>query len=287
MSSGVVYPNVQETIRWLVNAVDLESVAVVLGDDEGLITPPEQPDVTVKVPGRHGVIDVGGTVGPGFVTFSGHILGVDPVTGEWDPTQPFSEYLRRVDALQKMFTAPRLEITAIRPDGTSRRAFGRLMGSLQPAQQRANPWFGRFKITVRVAGGFWEDAAAVTQNVEGTTGTVVPLTAFAAATAPMSVMTLTVLGPCSNPMWIHGDRTLQWNGVIPTGRQLVIDTASWQVSPGTGAMWSPDLRQISFGPGPSWFELDPQRAPFDLTWIHTGGGSARSWITARRQYQNA
>lgn len=287
MSSGVVYPNVQETIRYVINGVDLESVAVILGDDEGLITPPEQPDVTVKVPGRHGVIDVGGTVGPGFITFSGYILGVDPTTGQWNVAEPFPEYLRRVDALQRLFTAPRLDITAIRPDGTSRRAYGRLMGSLQPAQQRANPWFGRFKVTVRIAAAFWEDSAAVTQNIDGVTGTTVPLTAFQAATAPLSELTITVPGPCNNPLWIHGDRTLQWNGVIPAGRQLVINTANWTVSSGTGAAWTPDLRQVSFGPGPSWFELDPQRDPFELTWIHTGGGNTRSWITARRKYQNA
>lgn len=287
MTSGIVYPNVQETLRYIINGVDLESIAVVLGDDEGLVQPPEQPDVTVKVPGRHGVIDVGGTVGPGFITFSGYILGVDPATGQWNAAEPFGEYLRRVDALQRMFTHPRLEIVAVRPDGTSRRAYGRLMGSLQPAQQRANPWFGRFKVTVRIPSAFWEDAELVTQNIEGPTGTVVPLAAFAGATAPMSVMTLTVLGPCNNPLWVHGDRTLQWNGVILSGRQLVIDTNTWLPSPGTGAAWSPDVRQISFFPGPSFFELNPQRNPFELTWIHTGGGSARSWITARRKYQNA
>lgn len=283
---GVVRENLSDTTTYLINGVPLETWATILGADDGLIAPPAAPDVTVKVPGRHGVIDVGGTVGPGQITFTGTILGVDPDTGQWVPTHSYDTYAARVDALMRMFYAPSLLVTAIRPDGTSRQATGRLLGSLAPAQQAADPWFGRFKVTIRITGGFWEDTDAVTQTITGPSGTTVDLAEFAAATAPMADLVITTLTAVNNPLLIHGDKTWQWDGVIAAGQQLVVNTSNWTVSPGTGTAWSPDLRQVRFGPGPAWFELDPTVAPFALTWNHTGGGSAACSITGRRKYYN-
>lgn len=285
-ASGMVRANLTDATTYRINGTPLETYATVLGADDGLMAPPAQPDVTVKVPGRHGVIDVGGTVGAGQITFTGTVLGVDPATGAWDPGQSYGTYLARVDELMRLFTAPRLTVTATRPDGTSRRAVGRLLGSLAPAQQPADPWFGRFKATVRIAGGFWEDLDPVIQTISGPTGTTVALDQFAAGTAPMADLILTTQTPVNNPLLIHGGRTLQWNGVIGPGQQLVINTGNWTVSPGTGSVWSPDLRQVSFGPGPAWFELDPTVAPFELTFNHTGGGTAALSIVGRRRYYN-
>lgn len=286
-TSGLVRANVRDTTRWLVNGVDLENYSTILGADEGFATSAERPDNPLKLPGRHGVLDVGGTLGASQITFAGAILGVDPATGAWNPGESFGTYLQRVDGLMRLLTARTLVITAIRPDGTTRQAVGRVLGSIAPTQQAADPWFGRWRATIRIPGGMWEDQAPVTQQISGTTGTVVPLDAFAAATAPMADLTITAPGPISNPLLVCGDRSWQWNGVIASGRQLVVNTTNWTVSPGTGAAWTPDLRQVSFSPGPGWLELDPSAvSPFAVTFVHTGGGTASLSITARRKYHN-
>ena len=54
--------------------------------------------------------------------------------------------------------------------------------------------------------------------------------------------------------------------------------------PGTGTLWTPEIRNIDQGrPGP-WFELDPATVPYSVTFTHTTGGSATATISGRRKY---
>ncbi|MBN9791299.1 hypothetical protein DMP17_22210 [Pseudonocardia sp. TMWB2A] len=215
------------------------------------------------------------------------VYGIDPVTGLLPSDGGHRQLHLNIDRIKRVFARPGLRLLH------SWAGQGARVAVLDPAadtvtvvRQRSSPPTARLVIPVRTAGDpFWADEDPVTQEFSGPTGTIVDLTAFAGATAPIADLQIVLPGPVSNPLLVHGRRTQQWNGVIPAGRQLLVATASWTVSAGTGAAWSPDFRQLTWSGG-GLLELDPRLDPFALEFHHTGGGSAGGFITARRKYFN-
>lgn len=291
-ATGVVRPNRTDATIYRINNVALENWAVVVGADEGQQQAPDWRDHDFEIPGAHGVFDYGADLsgprrsfGPGQFTLSGYVLGVDPATGQWTPGESFATYLARVSDLMRTFYARTLTIDAHRPDGTVRRAVGRLLGSLAPAREPADPWFGRWKATVRIPAGFWSavDPITVSTPDEGVaSGTSVPLGALADGEAPIADAVLT-FGAGNNPTLIQGGMFFAYDGIVPAGSTLVVDVANWQVGYGVGAPWAPVESQVRYNPGPAWFELDPTAARA-VTLNHTGGGSMWAAITARPKY---
>lgn len=277
--------------QWLINGVPLESAAVILETDEGITETPEWRDRDVEVPGMHGLLDPG--LGPGGLTrvlgagrfgIGGLVQGVDPVTGEIPPgVDALQAYYDRVDELVKMWAPRSLTIEHVRPDGTMRRAVGRRVGVIAPARERAAPWFGRWKAELTIPGAFWATTVDVTIGATVTSGGAIPLGALGVGNAPITDALIT-FGPGSNPTLVQGDRYLAYDGVITTGRQLAVDTnpAQPEVGPGLGSSWSPLDSSIRYGPGATWFEIDPTAGALAL--IHTGGGQMSVSITARPKY---
>lgn len=277
---------------WLVNNTPLETLAVAISVDEGLQQAPEWRDRDLEIPGAHGVIDYGADLsgprrsfGPGQITFSGWVKGVDPTTGYWAGDEgSMAAYYARVSELMRLFYARNLVIDHIRPDGT-RRAVGRIFGSLAPARERASPWFGRFKAVVRIPGAFWSGAAPLTVATPPSgvvSGTGIGLGGLAAGEAPIADALLT-FGPGNNPSLIQGGAFFAWDGVIAAGRQLTVDVAAEQLGYGSGTEWSPEASKVRYNPGPAWFELDPTGGS-TVTLNHTGGSLMYAALTARPKY---
>lgn len=268
------------------NGQSLSTVWCQLEDVSGLIATPGRRGQNVVVPGRHGVIR---TPRKRYVeselVLPLRVLGVDRTTGAV-PADAVTQLHRNIDELLRVFGSEVVTLEHTRGDGVARRAATEL--ALEPAvltRERSHPPIARVGLALTVFGAFWEDAVSVSQAVSGTTGAVQALTAFEGATAPMSDLLITFTGPVNNPMLAHGTRWVQYQGVVAAGRQLVLNTETWQVLPGSGTPWSPDPRQVDFGEGPSWFELIPATTPFSVTFTHTGGGSASCTIAGRRKYQ--
>lgn len=290
-SSGNVRPNITDTTRYRINNVPLDNYAVVIGADEGQQQAPEWRDHDFEIPGAHGVFDYGAdpsgprrSYGPGLFTISGYVLGVDPATGQWMPGESFGTYLQRVSDLMRLFYARTLTVDAYRPDGTVRRAVGRLLGSLAPAQSPADPWFGRWKATIRIPAAFWTSTqryTAATPDEGVPSGTAIGLGDLATGEAPIADPVLT-FGPGNNPTLVQGGTFFAWDGVIPAGSYLVVDVANSELGYG-GNPWSPDESAVRYNPGPAWFELDPTGVPA-VTLNHTGGGSMYAAISARPTY---
>lgn len=267
-----------------INGVALDSLAYMVPDVSGLLTVPAMRGDNVVVPGRHGRIktprkrfDEAEIVLPMWV--AGSLPDGSIPVGSSAARQFFA----RRDELLRLFYADPVTLAFTRPDGHVVNATCEVTEVLDFTRVAAEP-LAKVSVALTIFGAFWQDSVAVSQAITGPTGTAQPLTAFAGATAPMSDLLITVAGPCSNPMFTHGDRWVKYNGVVSAGQQLVLNTETWQVSPGTGTVWAPDLRQVEFGAGPNWLEIDPTVSPFQVTFVHTGGGSASAVISGRRKY---
>jgi hypothetical protein len=270
-----------------INGVSLASYAFMTTDVSGLMRVPERRGDNVVVPNRHGRIR---TVGKRFdsneVTIPLWIVGADPVTGSLPPAEELDEFFARRDQLLQLLYSDPLLLAYTRPDGHTVQARGEVVDVLDFTRRFAEP-LAKVSVAIELYDAFWEDEDTVSQDVSGATGTVTTLTEFEGGTAPISDLIITFVGPCNNPMLTHGARWVRYNGVVAAGRQLTINTGTWQVGPGTGALWTPEIRNVEQGrPGP-WFELDPATVPFSVTFTHTTGSPATATIAGRRKYLSA
>lgn len=279
---------------YTVNGVSLASEAWRIEVGEGLYEGPAPRGDDVAVPGAHGTLDLNADstkarrrFGPGSIRFSMWVLGVDPDTGvgPGDEDDP-AVFLDRIDQLQTMFNARTLTIVHERDDG-DRECVARLAKPVSVVREPTSPLFGRFTADCVIPAGFWRDTTATTvTDATMATGDTLSLSNLA-GNAPITDAVLT-FGPCSNPMVAYGGSYFQYNGVIASGRQLVADTGSdtdgWSLDDGSGSAWTPSLPAVSYGPGPSWFEMDMTVLPRQVTLTHTGGGNASLSITARRKW---
>lgn len=268
-----------------INGVSLDTYAFMLTDISGLMRVPERRGDNVVVPNRHGRIR---TLDKRFdaneVVLPLIVVGADPVTGRL-PTQQeeLDAFFERRDQLLNLLYADPALMAYTRPDGHTVQTAYEVVDVLD-FTRRYNEPLGKVSVALELYDAFWEDADTVSQDVSGATGTVTPLTAFEGGTAPSSDLILTFVGPCNNPMLAHGARWVRYNGVIAAGRQLTINTDTWQIGPGSGSLWTPEIRNIEQGrPGP-WLEIDPATVPFSVTFTHTTGSPATATIAGRRKY---
>lgn len=268
-----------------INGVSLSTWAYLAPSVSGLLTVPARRGENVTVPGRHGAIRVAKRFEPNDVVLPLWINGAQEDGSIPIGSSAAKEWFKRRDELLRILYAEDLLLEFTRPDGTARSARAQVTEILEFDRIGMVP-AAQVNVGLNLYEGFWFDSEPVSQTISGTTGVVAQLTAFADATAPMTDLTLTFDGPVNNPQitFAGGNTFVKYNGVISAGRKLVIDTGTWQVSPGTGSVWSPDPRQIEFAPGPRWLEIDPSATPFEVQFFHTGGGSASCSIEGRRRY---
>lgn len=271
-----------------INGTSLDTYAFMLSDLSKVLAGPGPRGSNQVVPGRHGTIR---TPRKRFdeveYALPLWINGCLPDGSIPAGSTERAELFARRDELLRLLYADPLICAYTRPDGTTVQAHCEVSDVLDFTTVAAQP-YAQVSVALRNPSAFWFDADPVSQTVTGVSGTVADLTAFADATAPITDLTITYSGPINNPTLLHGpSRFLTWNGVVASGKQLVINTGNWTVSPGTGTAWSPDLRDVSFGPGPSWLELDPTLSSFQITLNHTAAGSASVTLTARRAYLSA
>ena len=273
---------------WTANGFDLQPNTewCWIEDYSPMVVGPGRRGANVTIPGRHGETrTTGKRYAAAEITVPMWVLGVDRATGN-QVADDARQLHDNIDVLRRVFAAETVRLVH------SWAGAGARVGIVEPAPEappitrhRSSPAAARIDFPVKLFGAFWADEDAVVQEFEGPTGTITDLDAFAGATAPIGDLQIVLPGPVSNPLLIHGRRTQQWNGVISTGRQLLVATGSWNVSAGTGTPWSPDFRQLTWS-GPGLLELDPTLDPFAIEFHHTGGGTARGWITGRRKYLN-
>lgn len=267
-----------------VNGVDLSQYAVILDSRSPLMHVPKKRQGNVTVPGRHGTIHIPNKrYDESTVVLTLLVLGAQPDGTVPNGSTAAQQFYMRADALAELFSADTVALARTMPDGTTRTATAEVLDVMDFTRNLGDaPLLGQVKVALTIPGAFWTSAGNVSATITGVTGTTASLAVFAPATAPMTVLTVT-FGPCSNPKITQGATSLQYNGVIGTGQQLVVDTGLWTLGTGTGTAWTPSYANISYAPGPPWFSLDPTRS-LTTTLTHTAGGSATVTIAGRLAY---
>jgi len=267
-----------------INGVSLASLAYMLPDVSGLFGAPAKRGSNVVVPGRHGTVRVTRKrYDEAEYTLTFWVLGAQADGTVPGGSTAAREFYKRRDELLRILGAETLTLAFTRPDGLVLTSTCEVVDAVDFTRIGAEP-LAKVAVAVRNAAAFWLESTPVNQTITGVNGTTATLTQFAAATAPMTDLTITFNGPINNPQLQHGDKFVTYGGSLTSGQQLVIAAASWQVSAGTGSAWTPDLRNITFSPGPEWISLDPTVTPFTAVLNHTTGGSASVTITGRRAY---
>jgi hypothetical protein len=281
---------------YYIDGVDLSTFTTQIEVGEGLQDTPGTVGTNVALPGMDGGLQVFGALGQprrpdgeGRLTLDMWLDGVDPDTGELleDNAASAQVYLSRWDDLVRIFHRRQFLVDHPRPDGT-RRALAHLVPgeSMAPSARRASPWFGRFRASVAIPGAHWTDITEVTTGPTSlATNGVLSLAPWAQATAPCTELRIT-FGPGNNPRLSTAYGFVGFNGVIAAGRQLTIDTATGQLGPGSGQLWTPTYESLIYSPGPRLFEIDPSEA-LQAILTHTGGGSMTVEVTGKRRYRTS
>jgi hypothetical protein len=277
-----------------INGVALTTVAqkITVGDD--LLTAPSLVGDDVTIPGRDGELDVyqiGQRRRPdSAISWRPHlwIKGIDPLTSAPGASGSLQSYLDNVDAAIRMFSARSLAIVATRPDGSTRTATGHLKPgeSMDFTRERSSPSYGEYLPSVLIPAGRWIGSATITVGpLNLATGASVDLSAFAVATAVCTDLTIT-FGPASNPKLTLDSGWVQYGNVVGAGKTAVINTQFSTLAAGTGTAWTPSYADLSYSPGPRFFEIDPT-GDTSAIFTHTGGGTASVTITGHSHYRTS
>jgi hypothetical protein len=265
-----------------VNGVNLADYATNIEDISFAWRAPGLRGEDYEIPGRHGVMKSPRRYYEApILPIPLFLKGVDKTTGLISSGSS-EDYLRdKAREVCALFQQDPLTIVHTYPDGTSVQAVGRL--ALEPmdfTRMTSAPSSAHVGIAVAIPGAFWTDTTITTQTLSGTTGSVLSFTAFAGSTAPMDELTVTFTGSVINPKITQGSTSLQYADVVDTGRTAVFNP-DWTFA-GTGGLVM-DFSKIAHFGSARFFELQPGEPP-QVTWTHTGGGSASVSLSGRRKY---
>lgn len=280
-----------ETIT--VNGVDLSTLVRNVESLAGLLRTPERRGENIAIAGRSGRLRQSGrSFEAGVMTLPLWVVGADAASGATlYGDAAVTSFYARADELVRLLHAEPLTIDHTLPDGSVRRAVAELADEpLDFTRQLGSPLFGRVSVALTIPGAFWSDVSTVSVGPTAlATGASTTLTAFAGATAPMEDLIVT-FGPGSNPSLSQplSGAFVAYDGVIASGRKLVVDTETWSVT-GTidaGGTWAPLITAVRFGPAAKFFYLTPPSAGTGpvVSLAHTGGGTATVTVSGRRKY---
>lgn len=288
------------TAQVSVNGVNLDNlVAQGLDDVSGLHTVPGKRTANVEIPGRHGALNVPSKrYQQASLVLPMWIRGVNPdgsIPALTDPATRLA-FHTRLRALTALFTEGELvTITHQLTDGTARQITAEVDTVLNFTITGTGRYtLGKVSVGLTAADPFWTDTTTTTATFSLTTGSTTTLPGFAAATAPMDDLTVSI-GPCTNPTLtqISTGAFITYNGIIGAGQHLLIDTTAWTVT-GTvdaGGTWNPasaptqHIARIQHGGGGSrLFSLSPQNPVPVVSLSHTGGGTATVAITGPQRH---
>lgn len=282
-----------------VNGTDLDDlVAQGVEGASDLHTVPGKRGANVMIPQRHGALHVPDKrYQPTSLVLPLWVRGVNPDGTVPDGTDSAARlaFHDRLRALVALFVVgERVTIRHTLSDATAREILGEVTEVMDfTVQGRGRHTLGRVSIGLDCADPFWSDLTDTTATFSLANGQTVNLTDFAPASAPMDDLIIAFF-PGSNPQitQISTGAFLAYNGVIATGRKLVVNTSDWSVV-GTidaGGTWLPSgaptqhIARIQHGGSHRLLSLSPQSPYPILSLTHTGGGVMSVTLTARQRH---
>lgn len=199
------------------------------------------------------------------------ISDADPTSGAVPATEAGrrSQFNKNYDTVFNLLNEmpELLEITHVRvdPDNSaqylSRVAYGEVVSAITVAEHR-DLNYSEFSVDVQFPDPRWFSTSSVSASATFSGSPVsVPMTASAVGTAPVTYMTITFAstGDLTNPRltnttYAASPTSIGYNGIIPTGQSVVIDTDALTLKL-NGVNDIGDLYRA--GSRQSWFELFP------------------------------
>lgn len=219
-------------------------------------------------------------VGPSALTLNIWFTGEDEAE-----TQDHWEAIVRVAApVHRLVDIVRImPVSAGSTNRHQRTAKGELAGVIQP--QWVGRQAGRAQLTFVIPGGLWKDTELQTYSTAA--GTALPHTlhmqGLVESTGPCEDGWYQIVGPITNPRITEttarglGD-WVQYNGTVPAGAKLVIDSNNWGYS---GEGFTPNAGAL-IASGPRFVTLHPAPVP---TWqqvqLSGSGGGATTQLIAK------
>lgn len=234
------------TSKWpvTVDGVRLDTLAWNISTRNGRDLAPPIAGEDIDTGMRDGVIPVyNKKYGPGRLVLNMWVGGTDVDGAVPVGNDDYKKYISNLDALKRMFGVQhRLLDVRLQMDvagSNIRQALCRLGAALTPEMHSSYPYTAEFTVELIVPGAFLQDVADSNydSNVGVVANTDITLPSpWPAATAPMRDLYLVVDGPATNPKIIdnRNGHYIQYNGVVASGSQWVVNTSLWTSKVGAG-----------------------------------------------------
>lgn len=276
-----------------VGGVVLNTLANNIESIAGRLTIPPKVTTNTQVPSRHGRLravrkyfDEGQLILPMWVKGCDD-NGAIP-TGKTERTMFFNN----VDKLSQLFYpgSGQIEMLHTLPDASVRRAWCEVLDILNFTVDGFNP-LGKFSVSLRVPGSFWEDQSASTVALTPVWNG--QIAQFDGNTAPVEDSVFTIHGPCTsikiqalyNGLPLEADSWFQYTGALSATQTLTVDCGTWTLTGGGG--YVPNYALLTSGGSPRWLTLVAnvygQSPAVKITSAGTTGATTVS-VTAKRKF---
>jgi hypothetical protein len=245
----------------------------------------------IAVPGRHGRLRTTAKFyDEGQIVLPMWVKGCDD-NGEI-PDSARIQFFKNLDVLSNLFHPGNgmMEMLHTLPDNTVRRAWVECTEVIDFATMGGGNPLGKFSVSLRVPGVFWEDQLARAVDLSPTQNGYV--TTFDGMTAPVEDSVITITGPAvnckleayynglplENPSWVQ-------YSLVSAGQKLVIDCGKWSLV-GTGGL-TPSYTSLTHAGGTRWFTLvpgTPHNPPEVKVTVTNTTGATRINLSARRKF---
>lgn len=263
-----------------VNGISLDTLAVMLPSTTGLARAATRRGDNIAVPGRHGRVAVRRKpYEQGEIVLNLWVAGSLP-----DGTIPagstaLRQFELRRDELLRAFHSDTVDVQVTPDSGLTRRALCEVVDVMDFTRIGMEP-LAQVSVALTIPGAFWTELADQTHTASLANAGATTATPFAGATAPMDELLIT-FGPGSNPELSQGATFLAYDGIIPAGQTLQVNTTTYKAYLNGVEI---DYSKLRHGGAPRLFEMYPAEPAPVLSLGHTGGGSMQVTVTGKRKY---
>lgn len=224
------------TESWVVDGVDLSTVAYDITSRDGMDTVPAVVGSNVSANQAHGERWVRKFYAAARKTLIMWVSSKDRTTG-LDGTN-LDERRKNLDAnidyLTLLFGRRNKLLNVVRTlsDGTIRVAQAEVVASIDPVLVGLS--HAKFSVELYIPEGFWRDQAASTL-LSSAPGSNLVVTGAAGATAPMQDLEYRITGPATNPKItdVESGSYFQYNGTVAAATTLYVHNSTMTVENGT------------------------------------------------------
>lgn len=226
----------EATEEWVVDGVNLSSLAYDITSRDGMDTVPALVGSNVSYAQSHGEKWVRKFYGPARKSLIMWVSPRDRITGVMGATldDKRKNLDANIDYLTRLFGRRNslLDVQRTLSDGTVRQADAEVVVAIDPVTVGLTD--AKFGVELYIPSGFWHDLSSSTLE-DLAVGSNQVLAGLAAATAPMTDLEFHIVGPATNPKVVdlESGSYFQYNDVVADGSTLVVKNTTMNITGGT------------------------------------------------------